>query len=202
MLYSFYKIKINNTDFVYAGSTTNANRRKLQHKKNSCITNETCSVYNYKVYQIIRQNGGWENCVMVVIETLECNDKKDVKIREQYWIEFEKANLNSNVAYTTLTKQERDKLYYCNNVEKMQEYRIENKDRIDTYNHEYHIKNQVAVLEKAKIYREQNQDKIKENNKKQMELPPILCECGKYYTYKHKSRHLKSKTHQESIELK
>ena len=39
-------------------------------------------------------------------------------------------------------------------------------------------------------YHAENSDKINEK---------LVCECGKIYTYKHKSRHIKTKNHQEYL---
>ena len=46
--------------------------------------------------------------------------------------------------------------------------------------------------EQKKEYREQNRDKINET---------FNCECGGKYTYTHKARHLKTKKHQNYINI-
>ena len=76
-----------------------------------------------------------------------------------------------------------------------QEYLIDNKDKILSSRKEHYYSNHERKLEIARTYREKNPDKVIECNKKQAEMPPILCECGMYYTYKHKARHLSSKRH-------
>ena len=62
-----YKIVCNdlNVRDKYVGSTTNFTNRKSNHKK--CCSNETSRDYNYKVYQMIRLNGGWDNWNMIEI---------------------------------------------------------------------------------------------------------------------------------------
>ena len=196
MLYFIYKLTILNSDLFYIGSTSNINRRILQHKYNLLLDNQQLKAYHYKLYKSIRENGGWDNCLVEVIETIECDNCKEAKIKEQQYIDTLSSNLNSIKSHTTITKKERDKQYYDNTKDtKRKEYLNENKERIKEYNHEKHINNQEKNLQIAKQYREKYPERIKENNKKQTGMPPILCECGKYYTYKHKARHLKSKYH-------
>jgi hypothetical protein len=198
MIYSIYKISIKETDFVYVGSTTDINRRQKEHKLK--VNQENLNSYNYKIYKTIRENGGWDNCVMEVLENIECANKNEANKQEQEWIDKLKCNLNSFKAYTNLTKNERDKIYNYEHKEQRKEYRENNKDKILEYNHKYKEENHDKLLDKAKAYREKIPEKIQANNKKQMEMPPILCECGLYYTYTHKLRHMKSKTHINRID--
>ena len=48
-----------NVPYVYVGHTTNFIKRKARHKID--CNNSNKKEYNLKVYQIIRDNGGWEN---------------------------------------------------------------------------------------------------------------------------------------------
>ena len=59
-----YKITCKNpqvTD-VYVGHTTNFVQRKHLHK--ICCINNTSPIYNCKLYEVIRKNGGWSNWKM------------------------------------------------------------------------------------------------------------------------------------------
>ena len=60
-----YKLK-RNDDYddvnIYIGSTANFKTRKYQHKE-SC-NNTKSAQYNTKIYQIIRDNGGWDEWIM------------------------------------------------------------------------------------------------------------------------------------------
>ena len=77
-----YKIEhIENASLVYVGHTTNFKQRKLRHK--SSCNNETDKLkHNYKVYQMIRKNGGWDMFRMVEIEKYPCNNKQEADKRE------------------------------------------------------------------------------------------------------------------------
>ena len=96
---------------LYVGHTTNFTKRKTGHK-NACI-NENNKAYNYKVYQKIREFGGWENWTMVEIEKYPCNDFHEASARERFWYEELNADLNSVIPHRGL-KEYSDE-YYENN---------------------------------------------------------------------------------------
>lgn len=161
---------------IYVGSTTNFRGRKLQHKKSTHNPNE--KKYNYKTYQIIRENGGWEEWEMIAIETYPCKSKRELEIRERYHIETLKSKLNKNIP--TRTQKE----YQQNNKEKISEKKKIHRQNIHT-----------EILEKKKIYRDNNREKILE---KQKEI--ITCECGLTSCRSSIARHRKSDTHKKMME--
>jgi hypothetical protein len=75
-----------NVPYVYVGHTTNFVKRKSGHKTD--CNNNNGSKYNFKVYQTIRDNGGWENWSMIKIEDYACSDKLEASKRERYWYEI------------------------------------------------------------------------------------------------------------------
>ena len=111
-IFIYYKIvsKNENIKDIYVGKTKNLKKRIIDHKSNCYNENRKC--YNIKVYQYIRENGGWDNFNFIEIETNEYNDK-DSAIREKYWVEDLKANLNSYIP--SRTKKESQKEYRENN---------------------------------------------------------------------------------------
>lgn len=87
-----YKIYCNDntvTD-VYVGHTTNFTKRKYQHKFCCSNLNNTLKIYN-----TIRNYGGWTNWDMIEIAKYNCKDKTEACIKEQYHYEELKASLNS-----------------------------------------------------------------------------------------------------------
>jgi hypothetical protein len=134
-----YKICCVDTDIkqMYIGSTTNFNRRRTQHK--SVYINVNDKGYNYNVYQFIRLNGGWDNWSMIQLEAYEATDKRNLETRERYYIDLLNPSLNKVIPTRTT-----------------QEYRDENKDKIQIYRNE----NKVAIAETTKIYCEKNKVKI------------------------------------------
>ena len=75
-----YKIEhIENESLVYVGHTTNFVKRKGQHK-NSC-KNENGKAFNLKLYQMIRDNGGFDMFKMIEVEKYPCKDKREAERR-------------------------------------------------------------------------------------------------------------------------
>lgn len=171
---------------LYVGSTTNFNNRKRSHK--SCCTNENSRKYNYKVYKYIRENGGWDNFEMILIENFPCCSKQDLHARERYWKEELHANLNCVVPGRTI------KEYYEDNQEILlkyqKKYQKKNKEKISKKQKEYREKNRDKIEKYYEEYYEQNKDKIL---KKQQEK--ITCECGSILSKNHLSRHKRSQKH-------
>jgi hypothetical protein len=73
---------------VYVGHTTNFVQRKHAHKQ-SCVK-EQC-----KLYTTIRNNGGWINWTMEIINFFNCKDHYEARIKEQEYFELLRATLNS-----------------------------------------------------------------------------------------------------------
>lgn len=170
MIYKIVCKDLNIKD-CYVGHTTNFKTRKNHHK--SRCNNSSDISYNFYVYQFIRDNGGWINWDMVLIETFNCNNKLEALKKEREFIDSLNATLNK--VLPTRTKEE----WFYNNI-----------DNKKLYDKEYYINN-IDKKEKHRVeYRINNLDKIKElANKK------ITCECGLCYTNSNKARHLKSKKH-------
>ena len=73
----FYQFVCKNEGVLntYVGGTVSWRARKGVHKYNCCNVNSP--KYNYKVYQIIRANGGWNNWSMIEIHKQLCVDKRE-----------------------------------------------------------------------------------------------------------------------------
>ena len=57
----------------YVGSTTDFICRKNMH--NRTCKNIKYKYHHLKVYETIRNNGGWDNWIMLEVEKYPCNDK-------------------------------------------------------------------------------------------------------------------------------
>ena len=90
-----YKIicKDSNVNDVYVGHTTNFVQRKHAHKQ-SCINNKSHN-YKCKLYETIRNNGGWDNWNMEIINFFNCKDHFEARQKEQEYYISLNANLNS-----------------------------------------------------------------------------------------------------------
>jgi len=78
-----YKIVCNDLNIkdYFVGHTTNMTKRKSAHK--SACNNEKDKKHNLKIYQIIRENGGWSNWNTLVVEEFPCKDKYEACKRER-----------------------------------------------------------------------------------------------------------------------
>jgi hypothetical protein len=91
----FYKIfcKDSSIKDLYVGLTTNFVQRRHAHKqscKNVKATNHNCKLYNN-----IRNAGGWDNWQMEIIAFHNCNDSYEARKKEQEYFETLGATLNS-----------------------------------------------------------------------------------------------------------
>jgi hypothetical protein len=107
---------------VYVGHTTNLTKRKSGHK-NKC-NNPTDKSYNVYVYQFIRENGGWNNWEMIVLETKSCIDGDDARRLERKWFEEKKASLNTVRPFVSKEEMIVDKhVYYQERTDEILEKR-------------------------------------------------------------------------------
>jgi hypothetical protein len=127
-----YKLVCNDLSVteLYVGFTTDFIERKYGHKSK-------CKSSHLKVYEMIRDNGGWDNWSMIEIEKYPCKDGNEARARERHWYEELHANMNvqcpirSNKEYRDTHKEnkaEYDKGYKEKNKEKSTEY---NKEKIN-----------------------------------------------------------------------
>lgn len=150
--YIIYKIICNDTNITdcYVGSTANFNKRRNNHKVNCNVNN---SMSNYKVYQTIRANGGWENWSMIPIIEYKQISLVESKIKEEeHRINLE-AKLNCKAAYRSEEKsieiqKKNNKNYYQANQEKEKERRKE-----------YYQENKEKIKEKARLSYHLNKEK-------------------------------------------
>jgi len=144
-----YKLCCKNVDIQdeYVGSTTNFKQRKKAHKNNCYNANDR--KYDLNVYKFIRDNGGFENWDMILIEEYSCNSKKQLESRERYWIEKLKCSLNSSLPTRTV-----------------KQYRQQNKEKYKQHSRNYYERNKEKEKERSKKYIDNNKEKIKENKQK------------------------------------
>jgi seryl-tRNA synthetase len=77
-----YKIEhIDSPELLYVGSTTDFIRRKSQHKHH--CNNNISKEFNKKLYQMIRQNGGFNDFKIMIIKEFPCNSKTELLIEEE-----------------------------------------------------------------------------------------------------------------------
>jgi GIY-YIG catalytic domain len=203
-----YRLIYNNITY-YVGSTTNMRMRKSQHKT-GCY-NEKHKDYNYPLYKFIRENGGFNNWIMVMIQAYpECKTGDELKMNERDHIENYETLLNLNRPIVSkeeklMESRERSRICRIEKPEIIDKWRKENVEHIKEYRKQYRIENADKIKEyneshkeeqslKGKKYREENAGKIKEQDSKRG-----LCECGCEINLRHKNTHIRSKRHIDTM---
>ena len=161
-----YKIicKDENIKEMYIGSTFNLNQRINEHKRHYKYDRSK----NIKLYKFIKD---FENFKFEILETFECETKRQKEQKEQEYINKFLPSLNTQKAYIT------------------EEYKKE-RNKNNSKNH--YAENKEKELLRRKEYQERPEIKQKIKDRRSQ---VIQCQCGTNYTYGHKSRHLKSKKH-------
>jgi hypothetical protein len=139
MEYTFYKISCldkNITD-SYIGLTSNFTRRKREHKR-ACY-DDIKLANNTKLYQFIRENGGWKNWEMVSIDKQIFETRTDAHIYETKLMEEKQATLNKNKTHLfVLTEEHRERKQKFNelhyNIKKARQFKLENQDELNELN--------------------------------------------------------------------
>ena len=218
-----YKIVCNNPAITdcYNGSTCSLKDRKSKHKK-SC-TNPNDKGYNLKVYQFIREHGGWDNWTFIQLEESPCKSKQELLARERYWFDIHKPTMNTYSPTLNAEKKKKTKAEYnANHIEENKkrcaEYSATHKEERKIYEAKYNstqerkkscAKYNATHREERKKYnaeydathREENKKRYAEYNAihreeklaKQKEL--ITCECGCIITKHVLSKHQRTKKH-------
>ena len=133
-------------ELLYVGSTSCFLTRFNVHKYN--CNNITSKHYEQKLYQIIRENGGWNTFNMSIYKKYPCYNRDALLIEEDNCIDELKPLLNKNRAYLTVAQKKQYqidykkkdeyklnykgyyKLYYQNNKQKYKEYYQTNKEQL------------------------------------------------------------------------
>ena len=161
-----YRIYDNTNGDVYYGSTANVLRFRIAKHKSDAKSDSKNKICKSKSIMLN------DDFIYSEVQKYPCNSKKELHIRERYYIENFTC-VNKNVPTRTQKEYYEDhkedkKQYYKDNKEEKQEkrnkYYADNKEEIDT------IKS------------------VKHN-----------CLCGGKYTYGHKQEHFNTKKHQKYI---
>ena len=199
-----YRLIYNDITY-YVGSTTNMSKRKAQHRR-GCY-NKSNKDYNYPLYTFIRDNDGFDNWVMVMIQSYpECKTSDELRMYERQHYEILRPVLNVNRPIVTeeeiqLEARERSRIARLENPEQLKQWRDDNLEHVKTYRTKYSIENADKIKEyrdshkeenavKGKIYREANAEKIKVRDSKRG-----VCECGREINLRSKTSHEKLKIH-------
>ena len=199
-----FRIVNNTNDFVYVGSSIDEDLKYVYNKYRNGET--ALSKYMKHI--------GACNFTIELIEEFKFNNILALKNREIFW----KSQIGTLNAYfknkrnkqiekeedsekIKLSKQEINKKYYEKhreeNLQNKKEYRDNNKDRIKEWNRKHYEKYREQILQYKKEYSIKNKEKIEERRTRDYE-----CECGRIVNLGDKSKHLKTKIHNDLMALK
>ena len=191
-----YKIVCNDLSIKesYVGHTTDMTNRKWGHK--SVCNNEKNKGHNLKIYKIIRENGGWDNWSMLLVEKFPCKDKFEACKREREVYEELEAKMNTRRPYRT--HEERKEELKQNYKKYIEEHKEDYKEYHKLYNEQYRQEHKDILNEKGRKYyqdhkeeRKQYEKKYREEKKEEMN-EKIECEfCKKTLSKCSMYRHLK-----------
>jgi len=161
-----YKLTCKETGKVYIGSTV----QKMCHR----MKQHRCETANQTGSRQIIERGNYE---VEVIEHFPCDTERQLRSREQYWIDNTEDTTNRQRQY----ESEEAYLEYNKEIIKkyQKEYRNERKEEHAEYCKKYYLK--------------------KKNDFQARKQEVIQCECGGSYTRCHKARHCRTRKHLDNL---
>ncbi len=176
-----------NISDIYVGSTCNFNRRKTQHK--STCYNEKDKNYNSRVYEFIRNNGGFDNWDMIMVEEYSCENKRQKEKRERFWMESLKSTLNERNPSRSRKEWQKEYNSRPEIKERQKEYnsRPEIKERQKEYIKEYLSRPEVKERNKERQKEYDSRPEVKERQK-EYDSRPEVKERKKEYIKEYYSR--------------
>ena len=198
-----YKITSPHTDKVYVGSTIRSLKERLRKHLDMYKRYQNGKSKNKMSSFQLFDLGDYE---IELIEHYPCNNKRELELREGYWIRNENC-INRCVAGRT------NKQYCQDNKEqisqKRKEYHLKNKEQLSLKKKEYYLKNKEKIAEKSKLYCINNKEQISQRRKQcysknrerisQKKKQKYTCECGSCLRLNDKARHEQTKKHQNFI---
>lgn len=169
---TIYKIVCKNLSVTecYVGHTTNLKQRKSQHKSACSGKGHNAE---YKIYNTIRDNGGWDNWQIVEIENYPCENIHQAVARERYWYEQLNSKLNEKVP-------NRGRLEYRRDTADL------NNSRASDW---YYANYDYAIQCRREYYHSHKAEKYERDSALD------TCECGVCISHCNMARHRKTKKH-------
>ena len=187
--YVIYKIICNDENIkdCYVGSTSNFKVRKCDHKRLSSDENS-----KFKIYETIRNNGGWNNWSMLPIAEYKEISVIQARIKEEEQRVLLNASMNSRAAFRT----EEELRQIENERKKINRQKEEVKIKEQKYNELYRESNKDIINERQKERYKLNDDEWKQNrNEKVRQRRELNKEAYNAYQreyYKKKQEKLKN----------
>ena len=137
-----YKLTCNDNSVkdIYVGHTTNFIQRKYAHKQNcSDLQNDDI------LYNTIRENCGWNNWNMEIVDTLNCANHYEATIKEKEFSVLLQATLNNPISCPDQKIKNTKTIFYCDECK----VTLQNEQRFNVHNQTAkHLKN-LAIRKKG-----------------------------------------------------
>tara|TARA_Y100000389_G_scaffold109340_1_gene106405 strand:+ start:9326 stop:10384 length:1059 start_codon:yes stop_codon:yes gene_type:complete len=194
-----YKLLNENVASFYIGSTKHFYERYEKHRKTYLDVIRQRAKHQNRMYSYIQENGGFYNWKMIILEKYPCNNRKELVMREQEYLDALQPDLNSGRAYISTDDRvahmkDLSVEYYNNNKEKMKEngkkWRENHKEEIKECRAKYQQEHKEEIKERNAKYYKNNRDRELEKKKE-----TTICECGCKSTKSHLLRHKRRKIH-------
>ena len=183
---------------LYVGYTTNFVQRKHAHKQ--YCNNDTSPHHNMKLYKVIRENGGWDNWNMEMIDCINCEDINEAKLKEYDYSISLQSTLNTvkPIPILTLKKTKTKQVYYDESCkiytysnELMEQHHKTKNDKISNdiipkfYCETCHFKcsKQSEYNRHIETKKHKNLIDHEKNAKKTPKNAEFTCLCGSFYTH-------------------
>jgi len=169
--------KITGKGKSYVVSTTQDLKERLRMHFSASL--DTTGRFDSVLYKFIRENG-IDHFTIELVEEYPCETVKELRTREQYWLDELKPELNM---IRSIRTEEESKLYY-------QEWVKNHKEELKQYNREYRQSN-YTYLREQNIKRKQE----KKEQLKAQQSQSYTCECGVSGWWGNKKRHERTQFH-------
>jgi len=143
-----YKIVNDVDDKIYVGSTTLSLCRRMTNHRCDAKKGKT-----FKLYQHVRDIG-IGHFRIVLIEKYPCDDREELRKREEHFIRQLNPQLNTFKAYQSLEERRQY------NIVRSKQYQVENKEKIAKRSKQYYLDNKEKIDKQKKQYRIDNKVKI------------------------------------------
>lgn len=198
-----YKIWSLQTDKIYVGSTYGSLTNRMSiHRSEYKRWKEGARnlIYSAVLFDLV----GIENCKIELIHDFPCESKSELEAEEgrvmranKHLLVNKKIQGRTNKEYNEEYK-EHQKAYYQDNKQELnikhKEYYEQHKEHLKIIMKEYYEQHKEQLNIKNKEYQQQHKEEISIKRSQKM-----TCECGVIHTLSSKSKHLKTKKHQDFI---
>ena len=179
-----YKIELNGKKYV--GSTINFKNRIKQHR--SDCNNAKSKNHHFRLYKYIRENGGWKNNIISIIDIYDNTENIEKFDIEDYYIKYFNCELNVNDARVDKIKKQQNNKKNC----KSRYERVKHTEEYKEYVKQYQEKTRLERLDYLNNYWEKNKEKFNEK---------ITCDCGTDVLKRGLKRHLRTSIHKKKLHL-